>query len=72
MKTFTVALGALAMACGLSLALPNAAASAAMSAAETAVTRGNELLAAGDYTAAQLAFTKALEADPSSVTSARC
>jgi tetratricopeptide (TPR) repeat protein len=67
MRTCTVALAALAAAGVLSLALPSAAASAAVAAAETAVGRGNELLAAGDYAAASMAFTEALEADPSSV-----
>ncbi len=67
MRTHTAAHAALALACLLALALPAAAAVAAVAAAETAVTRGNELLAAGDYAAAQLAFNEALEADPSSV-----
>jgi tetratricopeptide (TPR) repeat protein len=65
MRTFSAA-GA-ALACALALALPAADAVAAVAAAEAAVTRGNELLAAGDYTAAQQAFTEALAADPSSV-----
>jgi len=53
-----------AAAC-LALALSGAA--AAEDPAEAAMTRGSELLAAGDYAAARAAFGEALEADPSSV-----
>jgi len=58
---------ALVLACCLAVALPVASSAAAVSVAEQAVTRGNELLAAGDYAAARAAFGEALEADPSSV-----
>jgi tetratricopeptide (TPR) repeat protein len=58
---------ALAMACSLALALPATSAVAAVPGAEAAVTRGNELLSAGDYEAAREAFSEALEGDPSSV-----
>jgi Tetratricopeptide repeat len=51
----------------LALAAPTANAVEAVTAAKTAVARGNELLAAGDYAGAQLAFTEALAADSSSV-----
>ena len=57
----------LVMACCLALALPAASVEAAVATAEQAVTRGNELLVAGEYAAAREAFTEALEADPSSV-----
>ncbi len=67
MRSFTAARAALALAWSLALVLPAADAFAAVAAAQAAVTRGNELLAAGDYKAAQQAFTEALEADPSSV-----
>jgi hypothetical protein len=69
MQNFTAARAALALACSLVLVLALSAASAvaAVSAAETAAARGNALLAAGDYAAAQRAFAEALAADPSSV-----
>ncbi len=67
MRTFTTVRAALALAYCLALALPAADAVAAVAAAQAAVMRGNELLAAGNYAAAQLAFAEALEADPSSV-----
>jgi hypothetical protein len=60
-------LAALALACSLALATPGVEAVTPAAAAAAAVTRGNELLAAGNYTAARQAFTEALEADPSSV-----
>jgi hypothetical protein len=67
MRPATAALAALTLACGLSLAPSSVNAVAAVTAAATAVARGNELLATGDYAAAQLAFAEALAADPSSV-----
>lgn len=67
MQNFTAARAALALACSLVLALSAASAVAAVTAAETAAARGNALLAAGDYAAAQRAFAEALAADPSSV-----
>jgi hypothetical protein len=67
MRTFTAARAVLLLACSLLIALPAAGADAAVAAAEPALSRGNALLAAGDYAAAQLAFAEALEADPSSV-----
>lgn len=67
MRTLTAARAALALACSLALALPGADAVAAVAVAQAAVTRGNELLATGDYAAAHVAFNEALEADPSSV-----
>ena len=67
MQTFTAARVALTLACSLLIALPAASAVAAVAAAEPALARGNALLAAGDYSAAQVAFSEALEADPSSV-----
>ena len=58
---------ALALSCGLALALPHGPASAAAAVSGQAEARGNELLAAGEYAAARLAFGEALAADPSSV-----
>jgi tetratricopeptide (TPR) repeat protein len=56
----------LTVAC-LALALPIASSAAAVSIAEQALTRGNELLAAGEYASARAAFIEALEDDSSSV-----
>lgn len=58
-------IAALALSC--CLALPATDARAGVPAADEALARGNQLLAAGDYAAARLAFTEALAADPSSV-----
>ena len=58
---------ALVLACCLAAALPAAPAASAVAAAEQSLTRGNELLAGGEYAAARVAFGEALEADPSSV-----
>ncbi len=58
-------IAALAVSC--CLALPATDARAGVPAADEALARGNQLLAAGDYAAARLAFTEALAADPSSV-----
>lgn len=60
-------LAALALGCAIALAMPGVEAATPAEAAAAAVARGNELLAAGNYTAARQAFTEALEADPSSV-----
>ena len=57
----------LVLACCLAAALPAAPAASAVAAAEQSLTRGNELLAGGEYAAARVAFGEALEADPSSV-----
>jgi len=57
---------ALVLACCLAVALPIAP-SAAAPIAEQAVTRGNELLVAGEYAAARAVFAEALEDDPSSI-----
>ena len=56
-----------AVASCLALFLMHAPAHAEVESAVQSVTRGKELLGAGDYTAARAAFEEALEADPSSV-----
>ena len=58
---------ALVLAIGLALAPALALSETAASVADQALTRGKELLAAGEYASAREAFNEALEADPSSV-----
>jgi tetratricopeptide (TPR) repeat protein len=58
---------ALALAGCLAAGIPAAQAATAPIDAEQAVTRGTELLAAGEYAAARTAFSEALEAEPDSV-----